>query len=74
MLNPEQNITQIIKILNSKDIALPFLVKHKTLKDVVKQQKLEIEQHKLEIEHLRYKPGGPEFEKTKAHFLTLASQ
>ena len=67
MLHPERNMTEIMKILNCKDNALAFFAKHKSLKDQVKHQQ-------LEIEHLKFKPGGPEFKKAKSHFETLAFQ
>ena len=74
MIQPEKSIHEIIELLKSKDTTLPFIAKHKRLKTVVKSQKRTIQEQQLQIEHLKFKPGGPEFEKAKSHFFTLASQ
>lgn len=67
MLYPEQNIHEILQILKNKDTLLQHLSKHKTYKDTIKKQK-------LEIEHLRFKPNGPGFVSTKTHFESLITK
>ena len=73
MLDPIKYEIQIAKLFERPDVLQLFLLKHQVLIKKNQDMSIEISQLKLQVEHLRFKPGREGAKQAKEHFESLIS-